>query len=64
MADVKESGSPAAAAEALRVSGVSGVRYLDGASRKAGSGSYNYVVFPGEESSLTILERNGKKLSK
>lgn len=32
---------------------------VDGNSRAAGKGSRNYVVFPGEEALLTILERNG-----
>lgn len=48
--------------ESLRQAGVPGVRYLDGNSRGAGVGSSNYVVFPGEEGALKILERNGKGL--
>ena len=43
----------------LRQKGIPGIRYLDGGSRGAGSGTSNYVVFPGEEALLTILERNG-----
>ena len=43
----------------LRQSGIPGIRYLDGGSRGAGAGSSNYVVFPGEEEALKILERNG-----
>jgi hypothetical protein len=39
--------------------GVPGVRYLDGGSRGAGQGTSNYVIFPGNEGLLTILERNG-----
>lgn len=35
------------------------IRYLDGGSRGAGQGSSNFVVFPGQEDILTILERNG-----
>ena len=55
---------PAAIKEAqmvrgLRAAGIPGIRYLDGGSRGAGSGTSNYVVFPGEEALLTILERNG-----
>jgi hypothetical protein len=53
---------PQAASDWLRANGVPGIRYLDGGSRDAGAGSSNYVVFPGEESALTILERNGRGL--
>jgi hypothetical protein len=49
-------------AEQLRKLGVPGIRYLDGGSRGAGKGSSNFVVFPGNESLLTILERNGQPL--
>jgi len=45
--------------ERLRDAGIPGIRYLDGVSRGAGAGTSNYVVFPGNESMLTILERNG-----
>jgi hypothetical protein len=41
----------------LRQQGVPGIRYLDGGSRGAGSGTSNYVVFPGEEGFLKILGR-------
>jgi hypothetical protein len=41
----------------LRSAGIPGIRYLDGGSRGAGSGTSNYVVFPGEEGLLKILER-------
>ena len=50
------------AAETLRGAGIPGVRYLDGGSR-AGGGTSNYVVFPGEEKMLSILERNGQKVT-
>ena len=50
------------AAAALRQAGIPGIRYLDGGSRSAGQGSSNYVVFPGNESLLTILERNNQPL--
>ncbi len=55
-------GNPAGSAEAakrLREAGIPGIRYLDGGSRGAGQGSSNFVIFPGEENLLTILERNG-----
>lgn len=46
----------------LRRAGVPGVRYLDGGSRGTGAGTSNFVVFPGNEGLLKILERNGKPL--
>ncbi len=49
-------------AAALQKLGIPGIRYLDQASRGAGAGTSNYVVFPGEEPLLKILERNGKPL--
>jgi hypothetical protein len=52
------------AEEALRQAGIPGIRYLDGGSRGAGSGTSNFVVFPGNEGLLTILERNGQGLLK
>jgi hypothetical protein len=36
------------ASRALREAGIDGIQYLDGGSRSAGSGSYNYVVFNDE----------------
>jgi hypothetical protein len=54
-------GGPETAAE-LRKRGIPGIRYLDGGSRGAGSGTRNFVVFPGEENALRILERNGAPL--
>jgi hypothetical protein len=50
--------------QGLQQSGLPGIRYLDGGSRSAGQGSSNYVVFPGNESLLQILERNGAALNK
>jgi hypothetical protein len=46
-------------AEHLRELGVPGVRYLDQGSRYKG-GTSNFVVFPGEESKLRIMEVNGR----
>lgn len=54
--------SQAAASDDLRTFGIPGIRYLDGGSRGAGSGTSNFVVFPGNEGLLTILERNGQAL--
>lgn len=46
------------AAKALREAGIPGIRYLDAGSRgQGGSGTRNFVVFPGEEKKVKILER-------
>lgn len=47
----------ASASEALRSVGIPGIRYLDGGSRTAGSGTRNYVIFPGAEDSIRILRK-------
>jgi len=46
-------------AEFLNSYGISGIKYLDQFSREEGKGTRNFVTFPGEEKSMTILERNG-----
>ena len=51
----------AATAQLLRKQGLTGIRYLDGGSRGTGAGTSNFVVFPGNEGLLKILERNGGK---
>lgn len=38
-----------AASEALLEFGIKGIKYLDGSSRGAGDGSYNYVIFSGDD---------------
>lgn len=53
---------PVAASEKLKALGIPGVKYLDGGSRGTGAGTSNYVVFPGNENLLSILERNGQRL--
>lgn len=53
----------ALAADRLRAAGIPGIRFLDGGSRGAGQGTSNFVVFPGEEQYLRILERNGGLLA-
>ena len=58
----RANGDPAKAAQMLRNAGIPGIRYLDGGSRGAGSGTSNFVVFPGNEGLLSILERNGKPI--
>jgi len=48
--------------EILRQEKIPGIRYLDGGSRGTGSGTSNFVAFPGNEGLLNILERNGKPI--
>ena len=44
--------------EKLRDAGIPGIKYLDAGSRgQGGSGTRNFVVFPGEEKRVRILER-------
>lgn len=50
------------ASKTLREVGIPGIRYLDGGSRGVGQGTSNFVVFPGNEGLLSILERNGQPL--
>ena len=50
--------------ETLRQAGIPGIRYLDDGSRGTDKGTSNFVVFPGEEDALTILERNGRPIKK
>jgi predicted GNAT family acetyltransferase len=46
----------------LRELGIPGIKYLDAGSRgQGGTGTRNFVIFPGEEKNLKILERNGQK---
>jgi hypothetical protein len=48
----------AAVSRDLRDIGIPGIRYLDAGSRgKDGTGTRNFVVFPGEEKKVRILER-------
>jgi hypothetical protein len=46
----------------LQAQGVPGIKYFDEFSRDRGEGTRNFVVFPGEEDKLTILQRNDEKL--
>ena len=46
----------------MRKVGIPGIRYLDGGSRGTGQGTSNFVMFPGNEGLLSILERNGQRL--
>jgi hypothetical protein len=56
----KKLGSADKVAEYLRAQGIPGIKYLDAGSRNVAGGTRNFVVFPGEEKSMTILERNSK----
>jgi hypothetical protein len=51
---------PTDAAAILKQLGIPGIRYLDGGSRGAGSGTMNTVLF--DDSLVKILERNGQPL--
>lgn len=48
-------GSDKAASEALRAAGIAGIKYLDGSSRSAGDGSFNYVVFDDADVSIETM---------
>ena len=58
----KRFGGNVGAADALSARGIPGLNYLDGSSRGSGDGTYNYVIFPGMENQVKILERNGVTL--
>jgi N12 class adenine-specific DNA methylase/GNAT superfamily N-acetyltransferase/predicted kinase len=45
-----------AATQALREAGIPGIRYLDGMSRGAGEGSYNYVIFDEDLIEITAID--------
>jgi len=51
------------ASQRLREAGIPGIRYLDQGSRGAGQGTSNFVVFPGEEDLLRILNVEGGLLA-
>ena len=48
-------GGQANASALLKQYGIPGIRYLDQGSRGAGTGTRNFVVFPGEEEALKML---------
>jgi hypothetical protein len=60
----KQNRNPAQFAEFLRNKGIPGVKYLDEGSRAEGKGTRNFVIFPGEEQNIKILERNAEKTTK
>jgi len=54
----KYKGGSAKASKLLQEAGIPGIRYLDAGSRgQGGSGTRNFVVFPGEEKKVKILRR-------
>jgi hypothetical protein len=54
--------SPAGASREFQGFGIPGIKFLDEGGRAAGKGTRNFVVFPGEEKNLTILQRNEQRL--
>lgn len=48
---------PANVSQQMRELGIPGIKYLDAGSRDGGKGTRNFVIFPGEEHNLKILER-------
>jgi hypothetical protein len=57
--------NPAEASNFLQQQGIAGIKYLDEGSRATtGTKTSNFVVFPGEEKNMTILERNAEKITK
>lgn len=51
-----------AGAQMMREAGIPGIRYFDEGSRGFGRGTSNFVVFPGNEGLLSILERNEQNI--
>lgn len=49
-----------AVSDFFKSQGIPGIKYLDAGSRSVGEGTRNFVVFPGEEESVKILERKKK----
>ena len=52
-------GAPKAASEWLAERGYKGIKYLDGMSRRAGEGTYNYVIFSGDDVKITGVNETG-----
>jgi len=52
-------GTPKAASEWLAERGYKGIKYLDGMSRRAGEGTYNYVIFSGDDVKITGVNETG-----
>jgi len=56
--DLLEGKTQAEVAELIRQAGIPGIRYLDEGSRGVGQGTSNFVVFPGGEDLLKIVDTN------
>ncbi|MFC4353172.1 hypothetical protein ACFOW6_16605 [Fodinicurvata halophila] len=54
-------GSDRAASEALRSAGIPGHRFLDGASRSDGDGTYNYVIYDDSRIQVRGYEQNDER---
>lgn len=52
-------GSQKAASEWLHAHGYKGIKFLDGNSRSAGEGTYNYVIFSGDDIKITAVNETG-----
>lgn len=52
-------GSKKAASEWLAAHGYKGIKFLDGNSRSAGEGTYNYVIFSGDDIKIAAINRSG-----
>jgi hypothetical protein len=62
LTDWLRQGDPEDIAKILQEEGIPGIKYADAGSRgQGGSGTRNFVVFPGEEKKVSILERDGQK---
>jgi len=58
LTDWLRQGDPEDIAKILQEEGIPGIKYADAGSRgQGGSGTRNFVVFPGEEKNVRILER-------
>ena len=53
-------GNDKAASDALAAIGIKGIKYLDGTSRSAGEGSFNYVIFSGDDVAIKQTFYQGK----
>ena len=55
----RELGSDKDASLWLAKQGYKGIKFLDGNSRSAGEGTYNYVIFSGDDIKITAINRSG-----
>jgi hypothetical protein len=62
---VKKLGSDEAASKALDKAGITGTKYYDGFSRRAGEGSHNYVIYNDKTPKITAkyMKRKSKDIS-